>query len=66
MKKFKVPPPDEKPKDRMIAFRLPDENYQKLKELNPKISHTLRYIIEVYLHEIANNEERYSEWNRKV
>jgi len=60
------PIPEDKPKDRVVVFRMPKENFDKLQELNPNVSHTLRYIVEVYLHELANREERFTEWNRKT
>jgi predicted DNA-binding protein len=64
-KKFGRPPLDRK-KDKLVSFRMPSENYNKLKELDPKVSNTLRYIVEVYLLELANSEERFTEWNRKA
>jgi hypothetical protein len=60
------PPPEDKAKDHKVCFRLPAENVKLLMEINPNISHTLRYIVELYLHEYANREERFEQWNRKA
>lgn len=57
---------DEPTKDRHVTFRLPEENYQKLKTYDGNVSNLLRYLVELYLVEKAN-EEKIAQWtNRKV
>jgi hypothetical protein len=56
----------ERTKDRSITFRLPEENFKKLKKIDRNVSVVLRYLIEAFLMEQADKEKESSAWNRKV
>ena len=52
---------DEPKKHRHITFRLPEENFQKLKQYEGNVSNLLRYLVELYLLE-KSNEEKINKW----
>lgn len=65
MKKFGYIPED-KLKDKTVTFRMPLENYKLLLRLDANVSTTLRYLIERYLEELSNSDEKYTSWNKKA
>jgi hypothetical protein len=54
---------EEPPKTRHVTFRIPEENYQKLKTYDGNVSNLLRYLVECYLVTKAN-EERIEKWTK--
>lgn len=56
---------DEPVKARHVTFRIPEENYQKLKQYDGNISNLMRYLVEAYLLTKAN-EERVEKWTQKT
>lgn len=52
---------DDPVKGRHVTFRIPEEDYQKLKQYDGNVSNLMRYLVEAYLLEKAN-EERIQKW----